>query len=206
MGLIDMIKNALQLAIQKASNYSNRDKPEQASKSIASESESTKAKDLLAFRTIITMLSQIQSECPNSRFATTAPIGTAKDDRKTLRVLDALSTVLIREHEITAVVAHPYDGVKLQVFASVIYPSKTEPSLLQPAAETGGQSIWDRFTVAVNPRVTKINNNDDSLVNSTSLPILDDHQDKVPGELVNAAKGNVSVLDIYLKTHWRVFQ
>lgn len=70
-----------------------------------SQSESdleTTTRNLLAFRTIIAMLSYMDSH--NSRLATMAPIGESKD-RKELRVLDALSTVLIREHEKTAVVA-----------------------------------------------------------------------------------------------------
>ena len=114
------------------------------------------AKDLLAFRTIITMLTYIQSQSSNTRLATKTPIASKVDDPKVLRVLDALSSVLIREHEITAVVAQaaqPYDGFDLQFFASVVYPSNTEP-LLQPGAEPGGQSSWDRvcnFTIAVNP-------------------------------------------------------
>jgi hypothetical protein len=43
------------------------------------------------------------------------------------------SAVLIRQHEVTAVVAKPYDGCSIQVFASVVYQgSNAEPlSLLQ---------------------------------------------------------------------------
>lgn len=162
----------------------------------------TKAKDLLAFRTIITMLSHIQS--PNIQSSTNTPIGTSGDDRRELRVLDALSTVLIRQHEIIAVVARPYDGSSLQVFASVVHPSNAEP-LSQPGVDPGDQSFWDRvcnFTAAMNPRISKINNHSDSLINTTSLPIIENHENRVPGELVNAAKENVSVLEIFLQTHW----
>jgi hypothetical protein len=59
----------------------------------------TKAKDLLAFRTITTLLSYIQSS--NTELAKTGPIGTVKGDRNELGVLDALSAILIRQHEIT---------------------------------------------------------------------------------------------------------
>lgn len=170
----------------------------------------TKAKDLLAFRTIITMLSSIQS--PNIRLAAKTAIGTTmdKNSRNALRVLDALSAVLIREHEITAVVAQPFNGLNLQVFASVVYPSNAGP-LFQPGsdgAEPDSQSFWGRvFTVAINPRNPGPKAlKDNSLINVTSLPIIGDHLDNVPVELVNAAKVNASVLDMFLKTHWSVFQ
>jgi hypothetical protein len=107
-----------------------------------------KAEDLLAFRTITTMLHFIQS---HSSYYTGA-IVTATEDRNDLRVLDALSAILIRQHKIVAVVAKPYDGPNLQVIASVICPTNTD-SLLQPDALT--TSFWRRFTVAPNPRKDK---------------------------------------------------
>ena len=67
----------------------------------AKSSDDTKAQDLLAFRTIISMLSFLQS--PSSR-ASSLSIWGSEDDRSTLSVLDALSAVLIREHEVTAVI------------------------------------------------------------------------------------------------------
>ena len=95
---------------------------------------------------------------------------------------DALSAVLIREHEVTAVVAHY---------------AETEASHGQSHYEQG----W-KYTIAINPRSSKINGHTDSLMNSTPLPIFGDHQNEVPGELVNVAKEDGSVLDIFLKTHW----
>jgi hypothetical protein len=102
-------------------------------------------------------------------------------------------------------VARPYDGSNLQVFASIAYSSNAEP-LPQPDAEPGIQGFWNRvynnYTVAVNPRDTRVNGHTDSLVNRTSLPYIGDHQDKLPGELVTAAEQNAPVLDIFLKNHW----
>lgn len=176
-----------------------------------SESQATKTRELLAFRTIITMLSfinSLNSGLPTESFGlpseSMAPIG-LNEDRKELRVLDALSAVLIRQHERTAVVAQPYDGYNLQVFASVVFQSNTD-LLLHPHAEPEAanvQGIWSRlrnFTLSMIMRdpQSKINSHTDSLINST--PIIGNH--KVPDDLVTAAKDNVPLLDIFLKNHW----
>jgi hypothetical protein len=190
------IWNAIAQTLKNLSHHSNMRAP-----------EPSKNDDLLAFQTIITMLSLIQSP---ARLTIKAPIGTTNEDRRALRLLDALSTVLIRRFEITAVVARPYDEStgNLQVFASVVLPSETEP-LLQPSKGSNDQDFWSRvrnFAVATNPRNTKINGNIDSLMNSTSLPIIGDRQEKVPEELVNAAKlegeGNTPLLNTFLETNW----
>jgi hypothetical protein len=166
-------------------------------------STSAKAKDLLAFHTITTMLSFIQSPASRRLSFVTGPICIERNDRRELRVLDALSAVLIREHEITAAVAPPhYNGSHLQVFASVVHPSE---SLLQHGANSDDQSLWDRFcnlTATLNPRTSKIYGNTDSLLNNTSLPLIGDYEDKVPRNLITAAKGNVPVLDVFLQSHW----
>jgi hypothetical protein len=162
----------------------------------------SKAKDLLAFRTIITMLSQLHT--PKTRSATNTPMATTKEHRRDLRVLDALSVVLIREHEITAVMAKPYDGCNIQVFASVVDSGNAEPPL-QPDAELAsgvwGVGEWFRnFTIALNPRYKPIYGHSDSLINSTLLPTIGDHQ--VPEELVTAAKENLPVLNIFFEKYW----
>jgi hypothetical protein len=129
-------------------------------------------------------------------------IGKSKDDLGTLRILDALSTVLIREHEITAVMATAYDGEKLPIFASVVDPT-AKPSLQSDGKSDG---LWSRlrdFTVSINSRTDKVNDNTDSLMNATPLPIIGDYQDSVPTDLVQASsQGNVSLLGVYLKSHW----
>jgi len=170
-------------------------------------SDSEKKKDLQAFRTIITMLSHIQSP---SRSSETAPIGVERQDRRALRVLDALSALLVRSHEITAVVAQKYDGSHFQVLASAVLPSdgKLEAESLHQNLhqDSGGQTFWSRvsnFTVSVNPRTSKINGHEDSLINKTSLPLIEDYDISKLEDLAAAAKDeNKSVLDIYLKTYW----
>jgi hypothetical protein len=159
-------------------------------------SDPTKAQDLLAFRTIISMLSFLPS--PTSQLASTRIIGESKDDRSTLTVLDALSAVLIREHEDTAVMAKPYDGFNLPIFACVVHP--TDIPLLQSNTNSNSQGFWSRmrdFTISINPLTRMINGNTE---NTTWLPIIGD---KVPADLVTASsKGNVSLLDIYLAAYW----
>ena len=95
-------------------------------------SPSTKAEDLLAFCMVTMMLSFIQSTtCQLGCTATTmAPLGTNREDHRSLRILDALSTVLVRKHEVIAVMVKPYDGSDIQVLASMVQPSN-EPLLHQ---------------------------------------------------------------------------
>jgi hypothetical protein len=56
----------------------------------------TRLNDHHAFRTIITMLSFIQSDNRSAAHTITGPIATAKENRDELKVLDALTTLLIR--------------------------------------------------------------------------------------------------------------
>ena len=82
--------NKLSSAFKKAIDSSNmQHEPSEPS-------PSTKAEDLLAFRTITTMLSFIQSTTGQLGHTanTTTPLGTDQEDRRLLRILNALSTVL----------------------------------------------------------------------------------------------------------------
>lgn len=170
------------------------------SKMRATQSQATKTKYIQAFHTITTMLSFLQS--PSTQLASeSGVIGSTPEHREELRILDALSALLIRQHEITAIVAKPYPGYGiLQVFVSAVYPSIAEPSL-QPH-DKGFWSMFKNFTIAVNPREKKINGCTDSLLNSTSFLLIGDHQDQVPVELVTAANDNAPMLDIFLKSYW----
>jgi hypothetical protein len=198
--LWEAITGALKkVSARKASASGTSEKPLEPSQSIITDSDtSTKAEDLLAFRTIITMLSYVKS--PNIKLPTKTPIATAPEDRRLLSVLDALSAVLIRQHEITAVVGKSYEHA-VQVFVSVVYPGKAEP-LLQSDAVPEEPSFWNRFTVGVNPRTSKINGKTDSLINRTKLPTIGDFQNSVPRDLVEAVEKNVPVLDRFLQDYW----
>ena len=155
-------------------------------------SPSTKAEDLLAFRTITTMLSFIQSTTGQLGCTAnmTTPLGTDREDCRLLRILDALSTVLVREHEVIAVVVKPYDGSDIQVLASIIQPSNepllqpSNESLLQSGANSDSQSfmrwVLSNFTFTMNTRHNPIYKNNDSLLNSSPLPRIGDYENKVP--------------------------
>jgi hypothetical protein len=161
-------------------------------------SDTTKARDLLAFRTVSTMLSYLTHSNGSRPSVTSAElISSDAGDRKALRVLDAVSAVLVRQHEVIAVVAKHASGTEtsgLQVFASVSHPIRVHDA-------NGGFSIRD-FTATVNPRTTKTNGHkNDSLVNNTTLPIFGDYEDSVPVDLIAAGEqGNL--LKVYLEKHW----
>jgi hypothetical protein len=163
----------------------------------------TKANDLHAFRTITTMLSYIKSGGRPTEMEQICTVESSGDRKRRLRVLDALSAVLIRQYEVTAVVAEPHEGLgvgsEIQVFASVEsgegYGSDSDH---QDMISTE----FGRFTVTINPRESKINHKTDSLINLTSLPVIGDYRDKVPGDLVAVANSGGSLLDVYLRNHW----
>ena len=138
---------AINRAFQKVSSRSNMPAIDRTDKS--PEPSPTKANDLLAFRTIITMLSHIQS--PNNESTTTGPIATVKEDRDELRVLDALSAMLSRQHEITAVLAKPYNqGDKLQCAVKTVYRTGTlYPSRTVRWNRPNGSSAEPTYTVPV---------------------------------------------------------
>ena len=133
-----------------------------------------------------------------------------------LRILDALSTVLVREHKVIAVVVKPYDGSDIQVLASMVQPSNepllqpSNESLLQSGANSDSQSFlrWmlSNFTFAMNTCHDPIYKNNDSLLNSSPLPRIGDYEDKVPEDLTAAVKSGVkvsdSVLRAYLDAYW----
>ena len=155
--------NKLSSAFKKAIDSSNMQREP------SKPSPSTKAEDLLAFCTITTMLSFIQSTTGQLRCTanTTTPLGTDQEDCRLLRLLDALSTVLVREHEVIAVVVKPYDGSDVQVLASMVQPSNE--SLLQSGANSDSQSFlgWmlSNFTFTMNTCHDPIYKNNDSLLN-----------------------------------------
>ena len=59
-----------------------------------------------------------------------------------------------------------------------------------------------RLWATVNPRTTPIHNTIDSLMNFTSLPLIGEYEEKIPTNLITAAKENVPVLEIFLRSYW----
>lgn len=104
---------------------------------------------IYAFRTITTMLAHIHSptETTNSRERTVPD----KDERRELRLLDALAVIAVREHEIVAAVAKGNDGSSIQVLLSansVDFPLNIPQHSKSP-------SIWNdpiHWFITPNPR------------------------------------------------------
>jgi hypothetical protein len=183
-----------------------------------------KTKDLLAFRTIIMMLSFLQRLSPYTRSFTTPEQSLGpenEEDRKVLKVLDSLSTILVRHNDIAAVVAQPYNGSSesLKVFASVLDSTSTSTeSPLQPASGASvarGICNWiNNITVTINPRRKNSEKTTPpplsiKLGNTTTLPLISDCRDEVPAELIAAAGGasatpsqGTPVLDLFLQKYW----
>jgi hypothetical protein len=178
----------------------------------------TKTERLKAFRTIITLLSKLDSpngQPPDEKGA----IATEDEDLKELRVLDALSTILIRKSEVTAVVAPRFDGDQFQVFTSPIFTGNAKPSTNQSDSNTapdnyslqsgsntrgGVQDFIARvynFAVAPNPRLVPVHKKIDSLMNTTPLPLIQDCVVDVDENLVTAAQSD-GLLISFLDTYW----
>jgi hypothetical protein len=158
-----------------------------------------------AFRTIITMLHYFNT--PNKRLhpdwpgpGEKGPLDPKDDNEKQeLRELDALSALLIRKHEITAVVA---DWTQHEVFASVIFPNNcnAEP-LVQSKLNKSWKSKIISFTASMNPRTSP----NDIVMNDTLQPIIVECDSKhVPSSLAVASHSRdnaASLLDNYLAEH-----
>lgn len=135
---------------------SNSDPREESSTNSGDSSESEQAKKrllaIMAFRTIITMLSIIPSE----RVMTVIDrrSGRGAEDKE-LKLLNALATLLVRRNEVAAVAVIEHDngsGV-IQAVACYHHVSIDSPSgdltIPQPAKRFG---IFGSFLAAINPR------------------------------------------------------
>lgn len=153
-----------------------------------------KAKDILAFRTIITMLSLIQSRAKQDAAAP----GTVNEQQE-LKVLDALAAVLLREHEITAVVAKPHNGPTVEVFVSVVHPNYAKPFPTQRLDKGLLEWVLEYFVI-FNPRNQMVHDQSDSLINRTTLPCIVNPNDNLPKILVG--KENEGLLNTFLQCQW----
>jgi hypothetical protein len=164
---------------------------------------------ILAFRTITTMLSLIPSTKTTTGQAKTT---TGQEDcqypreqRTELRVLDALSAVIVREHEIVAVMAKPYDGIKIQVIASV---NNSEPalSITQHGQSTPSRRLLQWLTTP-NPRdlARNLKDSSDSQTRTTqnTSTIIVDPKMAISEELSGAKESDL--LNTFLQTQWWVF-
>lgn len=163
---------------------------------------------LLAFRTITTMLSLIQSP---TEVTNTGQKDISRVQRHDLRVLDALSAVIVREHEVAAVMAKPYNGASVEVFASVnnLEPPHIIPQQSQHARDLF--SLFRQFIITPNPRdpSTKSNLNDevDSLTTQrTFMTVVDPNPGIIAEHYQPSIPGSgEGLLDMFLQFRWWVF-
>jgi len=150
---------------------------------------------ILAFRTITTMLSLIQSP---TEITSTGEKDLSKEQRDKLRVLDALSAVIVRQHEIAAVMAKPSNGDKIEVLASV---NHLDPTFDIPQLS---DSRLDRlrWLITPNPRDPLKNKKSkiDSLTTRATSVTLVDTNTKISEKLSTADSDKL--LDTFLLNEW----
>ena len=93
-----------------------------------SSEEPSKHDVILAFCTITTMLSVIQSSVPG---VADSELNLSPELWHELRVLDTLAALIVRHHEIVAVIAKPADtSAVIQVLCSVVNLDEISPKLI----------------------------------------------------------------------------
>ncbi len=162
------------------------------------ESDSTRA--LQAFRTIVTLLSLIQSERKDEKQNTHNA-----EVKKELQLLDALAGVAIRKNDVVAVVARPDGSGNLQVIASVTHSIRTRERLTAPQQSSGCfQYLW--FWLARNARsilgATQLSTaaSPPPLPSATPNPV--DPESSVPQHLKDCASSE-DLLRVFLTHEWR---
>jgi hypothetical protein len=116
------------------------------------------SRNILAFRTITTMLARIQQQS----LTLNDIIVENQSDRQKLRILNALATVMVVDHEVVAVVTSPVDSTQLNVLACKAPPHSTT-ELIPPSNQSTTGHLW-KLLVSGNPR----------LDSQTSVPCLRD--------------------------------
>lgn len=202
MSTFQRLASKLSLKKQPSNKNLNDSKSSGLAKSNTADSDVSEA--ILAFRTITTMLSLIQSPSKVTNAGRNEPSALQRYD---LRVLDALSAIVVREHEIAAVMAKPYDGTDVQVFASVeaFEPALTIPHQYQPS-DSKDSIVWNPlnwFMVTPNPRSPKKNKKDkiDSLTTWREVVKV---VEPIP-DIAESDKKGEDLLDTFLKKQWWVF-
>lgn len=173
--------------------------PRQSDRSITVDSDEDA---ILAFRTITTMLSLIQS--PTETTSTRAKEVPSKDKRRELKILDALSAVAVRRYEIVAVVAKSYNGSNLEVIASV---DNAVPALnihQQDGRSLAALKSSFQWFITPNPRDAgrKGNRNikPDSLTTRNQCMTLVEPHTQISEKLSKANPDNL--LDVFLQNEW----
>ena len=114
----------------------------------------------------------------------------SKDDRKKLRVLDALAALLIREHEKVAVIAKP-TGKSIQVISVV--------NLNNPGSTVTASGSWCiQWLSSLNSRITPPLFPEDE---EDSMRVVDP-ESKAPPKLLELKDDPNELLDTFLLENW----
>ncbi len=144
--------------------------------------------DILAFRTITTLLSLFQPH------ANSPPPTHSKAEHDELMVLDSFAALLVRQHEVAGVISTGNDGSRIQVLASVVRLDNSGPLFTFPQPTN---PLW--WIASINPRTNPPKNNYDIDPSLTSREVsLDDPV--IPEELL--AEEEKNLLDTFLRTQW----
>jgi hypothetical protein len=154
---------------------------------------------ILAFRTITYMLSVIQS--PTLIVNAGGNEGLSKEERQELRVLDALSAIAVRQHEVVAVIGKSFSD-HIEVVASV---HNVNPATNIPKDTTPSKHPF-RWLITPNPRNLSKNPKDptDSLTRTTdsTMTLVNPSEKITEGLLVLSKASPENLLDQYLLNEW----
>jgi hypothetical protein len=149
----------------------------------------SKRNGVLAFRTITTMLALIQSPIETTQIE---PVHLSKLQRKELRVLDALAALLVREYEVVAIMAEPYDGKSIQVISIV---NLNNPKSAVSNLPTPWTIRWSTFLNSRNDPPIFPENEEDSMR-------IVDPDTRVHLNLSQHRDDPEKLLNIFLLTEW----
>lgn len=180
--------------------------PGQSHHSVPNDTEAA----ILAFRTITTMLSLINSPTEITRSGKKG--GPSKDERRDLKLLDALAALTVRRHEIVAIMSTGNNQFGLEVLVSV---NNMDPTLNIPQHSSESHRHRDaswtlktpiRWLITPNPRDHARRGNEKDKIDSltrtrqeTSMTLVDPDT-KISQQLSTATPDNL--LKTFLLTEW----
>ena len=163
------------------------------------------AQAIYAFRSITTMLAHIHS--PTVTTNSGERKHSSKDERRELRLLDALAAVAVREHEIVAAVAKGNAGSSIQVLVSA---NSVDPALNIPQHSNESWKGPVRWFITPNPRDRALRNNKTKPIDSltrirenTYMSVVDPSTD-ISQVFSTATQASTSsdLLNAFLLTEW----
>jgi len=172
--------------------------PHQQTDSDSSESDRTRA--LHALRTIVTMLSLIQSERKDEKQDVLS-----SEMKKELQILDAFAAVAVRKNDVVAVAANPDGSGNFEVIASVHFIRPRERLTAPQQSPVANLRRLLSLYMARNPRKPALETAKQSSTNSAAspnpVPNLVDPELSVPQFLKDSLSGE-HLLEVFLTRVW----